>query len=277
MVICLASFVVSQLTREKTLVDLSIFKTRNFTVGCILIFMFGAAIYGAVTILPLFFQEMLDYSAWWAGLAVSPRGLGSIVAMPIVGLLVAKLDTRAMVSTGFLIFGTCSLFWSMLTLQISPWSLTWPVVISGFSLGLVFVPLSTVTLGALPAEKVGNGSGLYNLMRNIGGSVGISVVETILTRHQQTHRSELVRNLSPTLTNLQNSLSHYTSVYTPKSGPLVASQQAIAQVGQVLDRQAQYWSYVDDFRYMALACFLCVPLVWMLKRVRARGAVQGAH
>jgi DHA2 family multidrug resistance protein len=277
MIVCLVAFVVSQLTREKTLVDLSVFKTRNFTVGCILIFMFGAAIYGAVTILPLFFQEMLDYSAWWAGLAVSPRGLGSIVAMPIVGLLVARLDTRAMVSTGFLIFGTCSLFWSMLTLQISPWSLTWPVIISGFSLGLVFVPLSTVTLGALPAEKVGNGSGLYNLMRNIGGSVGISVVETILARHEQVHRSELARNLSPTLTTFQNSISQFTRVFTPMSGPLTASQQAIAQVGQDLNRQAQYWSYVDDFRYMALACFLCIPIVWTLKRVRAKGAVQGAH
>lgn len=277
MVVSLVAFVVSQLTREKTLVDLSIFRTRNFTVGCMLIFMFGAAIYGAVTILPLFFQEMLDYSAWWAGLAVSPRGLGSIVAMPIVGLLVAKLDTRFMVSTGFLIFGTCSLFWGMLTLQISPWSLTWPVVISGFSLGLVFVPLSTVTLGALPAEKVGNGSGLYNLMRNIGGSVGISVVETIVARHEQVHRSELARNLSPSLTNLQNSLNQFTGLFTPLSGPLAASQQAVAQVGQNLDRQAQYWSYVDDFRYMALACFLCVPLVWTLKRVKARGAVEGAH
>lgn len=165
----------------------------------------------------------------------------------------------------------------MLTLDISPWSLTWPIVISGFSLGLVFVPLSTVTLGALPPEKVGNGSGLYNLMRNIGGSVGISIVETVVSRHQQTHRSELVKNLSPTGNNLHNTLDNFTRIYTPLSGPLTASQQAIARVGQELDRQAQYWSYVDDFRYMALACFLCVPLVWTLKRVRSRGAVEGAH
>ena len=277
MIVCLVAFVISQLTRENTLVDLSVFKNRNFTVGCMLIFMFGAAIYGAVTILPLFFQEMLDYSAWWAGLAVSPRGLGSIIAMPLVGILVSKLDTRVLVSTGFIIFGTCSLIWSMLTLDISPWSLTWPVVISGFALGLVFVPLSTVTLGALPKESVGNGSGLYNLMRNIGGSVGISLVETIIARHQQTHRSELAKNLSDTVINLQNSLKDFTSVYTPLSGPLVAQQQAVARVGQELQRQAQYWSYVDDFRYMALACFVCVPLVWTLKRVRPRGPVEGAH
>jgi MFS transporter, DHA2 family, multidrug resistance protein len=277
MVICLVTFVVSQLTRENTLVDLTIFKNRNFAIGCTLIFMFGAAIYGAITILPLFFQEMMDYSAWWAGLAVSPRGLGSIVAMPLVGILVSRIDTRFMVSAGFTIFGTCSLIWSMLTLDIAPWSLTWSIVISGFALGLVFVPLSTITLGALPSQSVGNASGLYNLMRNIGGSVGISIVQTVLTRHQQVHRTDLARNLSGGLTNLQNSLQHFTSVYTPASGPLVAQQQAVAKVGQELGRQAQYWSYVDDFRYMTLACFFCVPLVWTLKKVRARGPVQGAH
>jgi MFS transporter, DHA2 family, multidrug resistance protein len=273
MVATLGAFVVSQLKREKPLVDLTIFKNRNFTVGCVLIFMFGAAIYGAVTILPLFYQEMMDYSALWAGLAVSPRGIGSIIAMPLVGILVSKLDTRVLVSAGFTVFGICSLFWSMITLQISPWSLTWPIVISGFALGFVFVPLSTTTLGDLPAESVGNGSGLYNLMRNLGGSVGISIVETILARHQQLHRTELSQHLSPTSPNVQNALKLFGNVFSG-SGAVMAKQQAIAQVGQELGKQAQLWSYVDDFRYMALACFICVPVVWTLKRVRGK-AIAG--
>ncbi|MDQ2775497.1 MAG: DHA2 family efflux MFS transporter permease subunit [Acidobacteriota bacterium] len=269
MIATLVTFVITQLKREKPLVDLTIFKNRNFTVGCVLIFMFGAAIYGAVTILPLFYQEMMDYSALWAGLAVSPRGIGSIIAMPLVGILVSKLDTRVLVSAGFTVFGICSLFWSMITLQISPWSLTWPIVISGFALGFVFVPLSTSTLGDLPAESVGNGSGLYNLMRNLGGSVGISIVETILARHQQLHRTELSQHLSPTSPNVQNALKLFGNVFSG-SGAVMAKQQAIAQVGQELGKQAQLWSYVDDFRYMALACFICVPVVWTLKRVRGK-------
>ncbi len=269
MIATLVTFVITQLKREKPLVDLTIFKNRNFTVGCVLIFMFGAAIYGAVTILPLFYQEMMDYSALWAGLAVSPRGIGSIIAMPLVGILVSKLDTRVLVSAGFTVFGICSLFWSMITLQISPWSLTWPIVISGFALGFVFVPLSTSTLGDLAAESVGNGSGLYNLMRNLGGSVGISIVETILARHQQLHRTELSQHLSPTSPNVQNALKLFGNVFSG-SGAVMAKQQAIAQVGQELGKQAQLWSYVDDFRYMALACFICVPVVWTLKRVRGK-------
>jgi MFS transporter, DHA2 family, multidrug resistance protein len=277
MLVCLASFVVSQVTREQTLVDLSIFRNRNFTLGCILIFLFGAAIYSAVTLLPLYYQSIMDYSAWWAGLVVSPRGVGSILAMPIVGILVSRIDPRYLVSTGFAVFGTCSLFWSFLTAQLSPWSMLWPIVISGFSLGLVFVPLSVTTLGDLARESIGNASGLYNLMRNIGGSIGISVVETILARHQQLHQTELVRHLTPTSPNYQQNLQYFTGLFSQYADRVTAQQQAVGQVGQILSQQASLWSYVDDFRYMALACFCCVPVVWIVKRVRARGAPAGAH
>ncbi len=278
MIVCYVAFVISQLTRSNTLVDLSIFKNRNFCLGCFLIFMFGAAIYGAVTILPLFYQEMMDYSAWWAGLAVSPRGIGSIIAMPLVGILVSRIDPRILVSSGFTIFGICSLFWSFLTLQISPWSLTLPIVISGFSLGMVFVPLSTVTLGSLPSEKVGNASGLYNLMRNIGGSVGISIVETIQVRHQQTHRTDLVRNVVPSSQNYQNQLHHWTQVFSSHADPVGASRQAIGQISRMIGTQASLWSYIDDFRYMTIACLFCVPVVWTLKRIKVKpGAAAAAH
>src|SRR5579875_2385672 len=169
MVVCLAGFVISQLTREKTLVDLTVFRYRNFTFGCILIFLFGAAIYSAVTLLPLYLQTMMDYSSWWAGLVVAPRGIGAICAMPLVGILVGKIDTRVFVSTGFCLFAICSLFWGNIDLQIGPWSLLIPIILSGFASGMVFVPLSTIVFSELPPAAIGNGSGLYNLMRNIGG------------------------------------------------------------------------------------------------------------
>lgn len=276
MTVCLIGFVFSQLRRKKTLVDLSVLKYRNFTIGSILIFLFGAAVYSAVTLLPLYYQTVMDYSAWWAGLVVSPRGIGAICAMPIVGILVSKIDTRILVTTGFGVFAICSLIWGEIDLQIGPWSLLIPIIVSGFALGMVFVPLSTVTLGELPATAVGNGSGLYNLMRNIGGSIGISVVETILSRHEQLHRNELVQNLAPTRAVTQHSLNSFTDLFSNFAGHVTAQSQAIAHVGQVLNKQATLWSYVDDFRYMALACFCCLPVVWMLKRVRGR-APAGAH
>ena len=277
MVVTLGGFIYSQLTREKTLVDLRIFKNRNFAVGTMLIFMFGAAVYSAVTLLPLFFQSMLDYSAWVAGLVVSPRGLGAILAMPLVGLLVAKMDTRYMVSLGFGIFGVCSFIWGELTLQISPWTLLIPVVVSGFALGMVFVPLSVTSLGDLKPEQVGNGSGLYNLMRNIGGSVGISIVETMLTRHEQFHQDRLVNNLASTGDAWQNRIDSLTNMFKSGSDAVTAHSMAIQQVARNLQRQAELMSYVDDFRYMAMACFCCVPLVWMLKRVKKAAGDVPAH
>src|SRR6185312_4480543 len=111
MVVTFVAFIVWQLKKDKPLVDLHVFKNRNFTIGCLLILLFGAVIYGAVTLLPLYYQTMMDYSATWAGIAVSPRGIGSIIAMPLVGLLVGKVDTRVLVSLGFGIFGICSLTW----------------------------------------------------------------------------------------------------------------------------------------------------------------------
>lgn len=276
MVVTFVGWIYTSLTFEKPLTDLRIFKNRNFAIGSALIFAFGAAIYGAVTLLPLFYQNLLSYSATAAGIAVSPRGIGAILAMPLVGLLVTRVDIRILVSVGFGVFGLCSLHWGNITTDISPWSLTQTIIISGFSLGFVFVPLSTVALGDLPPPQVGMGSGLFNLMRNVGGSVGISLVNTILTRHQQVHRTELVHNLQTTSPIYQQRLQQMTQFLTPRYGPAEAGHRVYALFGNMLDQQAALWSYVDDLRYMAFACIACIPLVWMLKKVKPKGPVA-AH
>jgi DHA2 family multidrug resistance protein len=241
-----------------------------------LIFLFGGCIYGAVTILPLFYQNLLGYSATASGFAVAPRGIGAILAMPLVGFLVAKIDTRILVTFGFTVFGICSLTWGNLNTQISPHSLDVPIIISGFALGFVFVPLSTISLGGLRPSEVGNGSGLFNLLRNVGGSVGISLVNTILARHEQLHRTELSRNLVTTSHNLQQRLAEMTQFLSHTYGPAEASRRVYGLVEGTWVQQSMLWSFVDDLRYMAFACFCCVPLVWALKRVKTRGPVA-AH
>jgi len=128
---------------------------------------------------------------------VSPRGIGAILIMPIVGVLTAKMDNRYLIASGFAIFGWCAWWISNLTLQISQWSLLWPIIISGVGTGLMFVPLSTTAVGTLSNAQMGNASGLFNLLRNIGGSIGISVVDTLVARRQQVHRAELSRYIAP--------------------------------------------------------------------------------
>jgi DHA2 family multidrug resistance protein len=275
LVIALVAFLIRELVVKNPIVNLKIFKDRNFAVGCILIGAFGAVIYGLVTLLPLFYQTLLNYTASAAGLAVSPRGIGAILVMPIIGVLTAKMDNRYLVATGFALFGWCAWWASNLTLDIAQWSLLWPIVLSGTAMGLIFVPLSTTAVGTLTNEQIGNASGLYNFLRNIGGSIGISVVDTLLSRRQQVHRNELSRYISPsgvarqTLLRLQAHMSLH-------SGPRLAKLRAYAILQNGLDRQSVLYAYVDDLRYMVLVCALCLPIVFLLRPVKAKAGAAPA-
>src|SRR5271167_1838269 len=144
LIVALVLFIVRELTAEKPLVDLRIFRQRNFRLGCILIALFGGALYGLVTLLPLFYQELLGYTAYAAGWAVSPRGIGAIIAMPIIGILTSKLDNRWLIAFGFLMFAIASLRFGQADLEISQWSFLWAIILSGFGIGCIFVPLSNV-------------------------------------------------------------------------------------------------------------------------------------
>jgi DHA2 family multidrug resistance protein len=270
-------FLIRELKARNPIVDLKIFADRNFALGSLLIALFGAAIYGLVTLLPLFYQTLLGYPASAAGLAVSPRGLGAIAIMPVVAVLTSKMDNRWLIATGFLGFAVTAYWMGGLTLGISQWSLLWPIVISGSAMGLVFVPLSTTAVGTLPNEQIGNASGLYNLLRNIGGSVGISIIDTIVSRHEQIRRADLVRNLSPGA-HVQPVLNKLDLVMSPHAAPNIARLRAYALLNRSLDQQAAVYAYVDDLRYVALLCFLCIPIVFMLRKVKAKkGAVAAAH
>jgi MFS transporter, DHA2 family, multidrug resistance protein len=279
LVVAFVLFIIRELKAEKPLVDLRVFRHRNFWLGCVLIALFGAAIYALITLLPLFYQELLDYTAYAAGWAVSPRGIGAILAMPVIGILTSKLDNRWLIASGFVMFGVSSLWFGRAELEISQWSFLWPIVLSGFGAGFVFVPLSTTTFVGLANEEIGNGTGLYNLFRNVGGSVGIAVVNTILARHSQLHQNELVRSVTSSSVTVQNQL-HTLQQYLQSqgAGPVDAMQKAYALIGGQVARQALLWSYVDDFRYMALLCFACIPIVFILKKsVARRGAAGVGH
>ena len=272
-------FLIREFRHKQPLVDLRVFRHRNFTLGCVLIGLFGAAIYGLVTLLPLFYQELMGYTALAAGWAVSPRGVGAILAMPIIGYLTAKIDNRWLIAFGFTLFGISALWFGEVNLAISQWTFLWAILISGFGSGCVFVPLSTTAMAFLKNEEIGNASGLYNLLRNIGGSVGIAVVNTIVARHEQLHHNEMAEHLNPARVPVQGAIQgmqrYLTSQGASADGAL---HQAYGLLGQGLNAQARLWSYVDDFRYMALVCFGCIPIVFALKKsVGRKGALRAGH
>ncbi len=278
LVISFIGFLVREFRHGKPLVDLRVFRHRNFAIGCLLIGLFGASIYGLITLLPLFYQELMGYTALAAGWAVSPRGVGAILAMPIIGYLTAKMDNRWLIAFGFALFGASSIWFGEVNLSIGQWTFLWAIIISGFGSGCVFVPLSTTTMAFLKNEEIGNASGLYNLLRNIGGSIGISVVNTIVARHEQLHRTELSASLSPGRIVVDSTIQG-TAQYLGSQGasPTTALDRAYGLINAALNGQARLWSYVDDFRYMALMCFLCVPIVFALKKAVGRAPAGAAH
>jgi len=277
LVVAFVLFLIRELTHDKPLVRLSVFKNRNFAVGCLLIFLFGAVVYALVTLLPLFFQELLGYTALAAGMAVSPRGLGSLFFMPVIGILTDRVDNRYLVCAGFTFTALCSFALARADLGISQWSLLWPIVFSGASMSLIFVPLAATTMGTLANEEIGNASGLYNLMRNVGGSIGIAVVNTVLVRHEQVHRSYLVYSFAGTSHTFQQQYQAVWAFLAQHTDATTAGMQAYKMLERSLDQQAALLSYVDDFRNLAFLCLACAPIAFAMKRVRARGRSSMAH
>src|ERR1700723_489314 len=268
-------------TQKDTIVDLKVLKDRNFLLGCILIFMFGIGIYSTVTVLPLFYQELLGYTAFTAGLVVAPRGLGAIGGMPIIGYLSNNTDPRYLLPFGFLTFGLTTLYFGNVTLDISPTTLLLPILITGFGLSFVFVPINIAAYGTLDNKQIGNASGLFNLMRNVGGSIGISIASTLLTRRSAVHQKEIINSVPITGQQFQNQLGalqgFFSTIGSGPFGPTNSLTPAQATMYQQLQRQALLWAFVDVFRWLSLLCFLSVGIVWLLKKVKPGKPPAAAH
>jgi MFS transporter, DHA2 family, multidrug resistance protein len=262
---------------KETIVDLKVLKDRNFLLGSILIFMFGIGIYSTVTVLPLFYQELLGYTAFTAGLVVAPRGIGAICGMPIIGFLSNKVDPRWLLTFGFCTFGLTTLYFGNVTLDLSPTTLLLPILITGFGLSFVFVPISTAAYGTLEVKQIGNASGLFNLMRNVGGSIGISIAQTLLTRRSAVHQNQIVNSVPLTGQQFQNSVIATQQALSGYYGTANALLPAQTTLYQQLGRQAANWAFVDVFRWLSLLCFFCVGIVWLFKKVKPGKGPAGAH
>jgi MFS transporter, DHA2 family, multidrug resistance protein len=275
-VVAFSAFLFREFLDRKPLVGVKLLSDRNFAVGCILIFLFGGAIYAITTVLPLFYQTLMGYDATSAGLVVSPRGLGAVASSIIIGAIASKMDPRKLVALGYAVFAGMTFWTGFATLQISPFSLFWPILLTGAALPMVFIPLSQAALGTLAKEKIGSASGMFNLLRNLGGSIGIAAANTIALRHLQTHRNELVRSLSSANPILHQQLGQLTAQMRIHAGPALAMRRALSTIEGTLDQQAQLLSYIDDFRYLALLGVCCVPLAFLMKKTKSgRGAPAG--
>jgi DHA2 family multidrug resistance protein len=276
-VITLVAFVIWELWTKEPIVNLRVLANRNFAVGTALIAAMGVVLYGTTALLPLFLQTLLGYPALQSGLAVSPRGIGAIVSMIVVGRLIGKIDGRYLIMLGFAMIGVSTYWLSDIDLQISIASVAWPQVASGLAMGFVFVPLTVLATGTLRNEQIGNATGIFNLMRNVGGSFGIAAVTTMLARGAQTHQAAMVSHLTPYDPVFRERLSTMLMSMTTHTDLITASQQAYGVIYQTLVRQATLLAYIDNFRLLAFMCLVCTPAALLFKKVRARGAPAAMH
>src|SRR5882672_5648093 len=271
------AFVIWELRSKEPIVDLRVMLNRNFAVGTSLMICMGIVLYGTIALLPLFLQTLMGYPAVDSGLAVSPRGFGAVTSMLIVGRLINRVRGRYLVMFGFTVLAYSIYAFSKINLEISISSIVWPNIISGFAMGFIFVPLTTMALGTLSNEQMGNASGVFNLMRNTGGSVGIATVTTMLARWTQVHQAAMVSHLTPYDPAYQERLHQLTQSFATRGGSVVAQQQAYVGLYGTLVRQATLLSYIDVFRLLAFLCVLCIPAALLFERVRARAGAVPMH
>ncbi|HVV73479.1 MAG TPA: DHA2 family efflux MFS transporter permease subunit, partial [Verrucomicrobiae bacterium] len=260
-------FVLWELRTPEPIVDLRILKNRNFAIGTALITLMGALIYSPLTLLPEFLQTLRGYPAVVSGLAQSPRGLGSMLMTPLVGYLTGRVDARRLITVGFIIAGLSIYLFGNINLSVGIGNIALPNFLQGMGISMIFVPLATISTGTLPNEQIGSGTGLYNLMRNLGGSIGISVVTTFLARDTQAHQTVLASHLTRYNPLLETHLSAAQSLFATRATSPQAAQQALALTYQSLVRQSTVLAYIDDFRWLALVSATCLAGVFFLKKV----------
>jgi DHA2 family multidrug resistance protein len=274
---CFLAFVVRELRTGHPIVDLRILKNRNFASGIVLITCLGGVLYGTTAAIPIFLQTLMGYPALESGLALSPRGVGAFITTFIVGRLVGRVRNRVLLGIGFCLLAASSFWLGHINLQISVWNVIWPSVLNGVAISFIFVPLTTSTMGHLRQDQMGNAAGIFNLMRNLGGSFGISMVTTLLARRAQVHHNIMVTHLTPYDPAFTHQLAAAQQALTPDSGAWLAHQQALALLYGKLLNQASLWAFVENFRLFGVLCLCCLPLIFLFKRVRRRPGSLAAH
>jgi DHA2 family multidrug resistance protein len=271
--ICLVSLVIWEWFHKAPVVDVKLFKIFNFATANLMMFILYIVLFSSLVMLPLFLQTLLGYTAQVAGLAISPGGLMLLMEMPIMGYLTTKVQSRRLIAFGWCVLAI-SMYYSTqrLDLQISFSSAVWLRVAQVVGMGFLFVPISLAAYNGISPEKNNAVAALVSFMRNIGSSVGTSMVTTLLARRAQYHQQILVGYVRPDNPNFQNALTGLTAQLAHSGlGAVEARAQAIARVYQSVQNQASNLSYIDAYMVLAVMSAIMFFLAFTLKKNDPRG------
>jgi DHA2 family multidrug resistance protein len=253
-------FTVHMLTTDKEpFVSASIFKDRNFLTGNVFIFVAALTLYGTLALLPPLLQQLMGYPVVTAGLVTAPRGIGTLIAMFTVGRIIQRVGPRLVIATGLAL--TAFSLWQMteFSTEMDAAPVIWSGLIQGFGAGLAFVPVATVTFATLPSSLRNEGTALFSLVRNLGSSIGISVIEILLSRNGQIMQSTLGEHVTP-----------YNVLLRPQFPALSSAELGLASLERTVTQQASMIAYNNDFKFMMVAALCAIPLVLLLQKAPSK-------
>ncbi len=273
-VVAMVALIMRELNIPEPIVDLRVFKNRNFWVANSLTAVVSAGMYSALAMVPLFVQTLLGYTSLSSGVATAPRGLGAMIAMPIVGKLMSYVDGKWLSMLGIVLMAVSTFMFGSINLDIAMVSLVWPNLLQGFGMAFVMVPLMAISVGTLSQEKIGNASGIFNLTRNLAGSIGISISTTALARMAQAHQADMVSHMSSYEPIFRERLFAFQDGMSSYAGAPQAKLLAYAVMNNLLLQQSTLKAFIDIFSWTALLTAFFIPGALLLKKAITKDQVS---
>jgi DHA2 family multidrug resistance protein len=270
--------IVWEMREKEPVVDLRMLKDRNFAVATIAMFFLGFVLYSSTVLIPQFLQQLLGYTAELAGKALSPGGAVIMCMMPVVGLLVSRVDTRVMIVFGCIVSASALFVMAGWDLGLDYGHAVRARMLQSFGLAFLFIPINVAAFAYVPKEKTNMGTGIINLARNVGASVGIATVTTMLERHTQSHQARLVEhvnNMNPALVSMTNGTA--ARLMAHGSSAAQAAAQARGMVYGLVQRQAVMLAFIDNFKMLGVVFLAVIPFLLLMKKPRVAAGSVPVH
>lgn len=275
---CLALLVPWELTRAQPVIDISLLFRRQFGACFLVMFEIGGILIGTTQIVPQLLQELFGYTATWAGLALSPGGIMTMVMMIVVGRLTSIFPAKYMIAAGAAVVVFAMYVLTSVTLDANFWFFAISRVYIGVGLPLIFISMTNASYAGIPPDKTDQASALINVARNVGGSFGVAISQTVLAQREQFHTARLVEHIVPSDPNYQATLARVTAYFQAQgSSVLDASNQAVGWIAQTIRTQAGLMAYIDVFWVLGLISATAIPLAFLLNSKSASEPPPGAH
>ncbi|HJV65984.1 MAG TPA: DHA2 family efflux MFS transporter permease subunit [Geomonas sp.] len=276
--VTLLALIYVELTHPHPIVNLRLFTNVSFAAGNFIMFAVGFCLYSSIMLIPLFLQTLMGYNATMAGMVLAPGGMATLVCMPFVGAFIQRYDGRKVVFCG-LVIGAVSMFiMQHFSMEAAYRDFVWPRIVLGVGLAMTFVPLTTLTLSTIAKVEMGNATGIYSLLRNIGGSVGIAISATLLQRYAQFYQTSLVAHVNPYNPTVQSRLAMLKSANIARGiDPVTAEKTALAMIYGSIRQQSYMLAYNRIFFIVGIAFLVIIPLLFLLKKPAKHAPPTAAH